>query len=268
MIFPFDPIERSKSIESLVMKGDQRRYYRFRWANFYGPNGIITADAIGCNLLCAYCWNYFRNENPLEMKDLGFFKPREVSAKLKGMGKSHSCNKFRVSGSEPFLGEASTQHLASIIKSMPSANFIIESNGLILGFDPSLVRHLIGLKNAQIRIAVKADNPETFEKVTGATGSYQHYQLRAIKELRAKGISVSVAYMDQFVNPALLGLRSNEDFDTESLRYYQGTKARLSDRGILNRPIKAIKPVFRPKHFKPKVEVEQPAFWRDKGDIT
>jgi len=268
VIFPFDPIKRSKSIESFVMKGDQRRYYRFRWANFYGPNGIITADATGCNLLCAYCWNYFRNKNPLGMKDLGFFTPNEVSEKLKSMGKSHDCDKYRISGCEPFLGEASTQHLASIIKSMPSSNFIIESNGLKLGYNPALIGHLVGLKNAQIRIAVKADNPETFERVTGAIGSYQHYQLRAVKELRAKGISVSVAYMEEFVNPALLGLGSNEDFDTEGLRYYQGTKARLSDRGILNRTAKAIKPVFRPQQVKPKEGVEQPVFWIDKGDIT
>ena len=159
--FPFDPIQRSKDIESLVMQGNARRYYRFRYAKFYG--GIVTADAVGCNLLCAYCWNYFRNENPT-IKDLGYLQPREVSKKLQGMGKSHSCNKFRISGCEPFLGEASTQHLAAIIKLMPSGNFIIESNGLMLGFDPALIRHLVDLDNVQIRIAVKGDNPETWRK--------------------------------------------------------------------------------------------------------
>ena len=59
---PFDPIQRSREVEQIVMKGDKRRYYRFRFAKFYG--GIITADALGCNLLCAYCWNYSRNLNP------------------------------------------------------------------------------------------------------------------------------------------------------------------------------------------------------------
>ena len=54
--FPFDPIQRSKDIESLVMQGNARHYYRFRYAKFYGS--IVTADAVGCNLLCAYCWNY------------------------------------------------------------------------------------------------------------------------------------------------------------------------------------------------------------------
>jgi uncharacterized Fe-S cluster-containing radical SAM superfamily protein len=53
MIFPFDPIQRSKEVESLVIQGDKRCYYRFRFAKFYG--GIVTAHATGCNLLCAYC---------------------------------------------------------------------------------------------------------------------------------------------------------------------------------------------------------------------
>ncbi|MBZ5500452.1 MAG: hypothetical protein LAP85_29000 [Acidobacteriia bacterium] len=49
---PFDPIKRSEEIESLVMRGDQRLYYRFRSSGHYG--GVVTADTVGCNLLCAY----------------------------------------------------------------------------------------------------------------------------------------------------------------------------------------------------------------------
>ena len=261
--FPFDPIQRSKDIESLVMQGNARRYYRFRYAKFYG--GIVTADAMGCNLLCAYCWNYFRNENPT-IKDLGYLEPREVSKKLQDMGKSRSCNKFRISGCEPFLGKASTQHLAAIIKSMPSGNFIIESNGLMLGYNPALIGHLVDLDNVQVRIAVKGDNPEMWQKITGAEGVYQPYQLKAITELRGKGLSVSVAYMDEFVDPDLLGLGYDEDFDSEGLQYYQSTKARLSKRGLLGSPTKPSKPVYMP--VKPKEGVKQPAYWEDKGDIT
>ena len=45
----FDPLERASQIEALVMKDNARKYYRFRYARFYG--GICTADAVGCNLL-------------------------------------------------------------------------------------------------------------------------------------------------------------------------------------------------------------------------
>ncbi|HPJ84251.1 MAG TPA: hypothetical protein PLM24_04455 [Methanothrix sp.] len=53
---PFDPFEGASEIETIVMDGIRRKYYRFRYSRHYG--GILTADAVGCNILCAYCWNY------------------------------------------------------------------------------------------------------------------------------------------------------------------------------------------------------------------
>lgn len=44
----------------------ERLFYRIRKDNFYG--GTITADTLGCPLLCAYCWNYTRNSNPINVK--------------------------------------------------------------------------------------------------------------------------------------------------------------------------------------------------------
>jgi uncharacterized Fe-S cluster-containing radical SAM superfamily protein len=41
------PIQRSIEIKQLVMQGDKRCYYRFRYAKFHV--GIVTADAVGCN---------------------------------------------------------------------------------------------------------------------------------------------------------------------------------------------------------------------------
>lgn len=59
---PFNPFSRTRQVEGLVMEGSRRRYYRFRASGHCG--GIVTADATGCNLLCAYCWNYKRNLKP------------------------------------------------------------------------------------------------------------------------------------------------------------------------------------------------------------
>ena len=50
----FNPIEFSNKIKEQVCKNDSRKYYRFRKTNFYG--GCATADCLGCNLRCAYCW--------------------------------------------------------------------------------------------------------------------------------------------------------------------------------------------------------------------
>jgi uncharacterized Fe-S cluster-containing radical SAM superfamily protein len=259
---PFNPIDRGLEVERIVMLNGSRRYSRFRFANFYG--GICTADAVGCNFLCAYCWNYYKNENPLNVGSL--FTPAQVVQKLKSMADKNDCDKFRISGCEPFISKASTVHIKNILDLMDNGDFIIESNGLLLGFDPSLIDLLAGFDNILIRIAVKADNDKTFEALTGSLGSYREYQLKAIHALRANGINVSVAYMPNFVDPELLGLGSDEEFDIEGLKYYKGTSKRLSDRGLLGKPEKPKKPILEP--FKPKAKVGYVPFWQDKGDIT
>jgi uncharacterized Fe-S cluster-containing radical SAM superfamily protein len=236
---PFDPVDHSREVEQIVMRGNARKYYRFRHADFYGPNGIITADGLGCNLLCAYCWNFIKNVDPETAKSLGYLTPKQVVDKLERLGKKKSCNLFRISGSEPFLGEASTLHISSILKSMPSdSDFIIESNGLMLGYNPDLINLLEGLDNLLIRIAVKGSDPLTWQRLTGALGSFQPYQIAAIKALRAKGLRVSVALMAKFVDKHKLGLGFGEDFDIEDLSYYGGTKSRLIERGLIDKPTK------------------------------
>lgn len=147
----FDPIQRSKEVESLVMQSDKRRYYRFRYAKFYG--GIVTADAIGCNLLCAYCWNYLRNLNPGKSGE--YCSPSEVAGKLLGLSKKHDCDQFRISGAEPILGKVSAQHLAKVIRQV-DGHFIVETNGMMLGFDPTLVEILKPLPRIHVRLCIKA----------------------------------------------------------------------------------------------------------------
>lgn len=72
---PFDPFERASDIEKIVMDGARLKYYRFRYRRHYG--GIVTADAVGCSILCACCWNYSRNQNPDEVGV--YYSPEEVA---------------------------------------------------------------------------------------------------------------------------------------------------------------------------------------------
>ena len=66
----YDPVLRHKAIEKLVTRRvcevQERKYWRFRYGKWYG--GIVTADAIGCGLLCKFCW----------VSDLIMFCPAEV----------------------------------------------------------------------------------------------------------------------------------------------------------------------------------------------
>jgi uncharacterized Fe-S cluster-containing radical SAM superfamily protein len=224
LAFPFDPIQRSSEVEKIVMKGDKRRYYRFRYAKFYG--GIVTADAIGCNLLCAYCWNYSRNINPSKSRE--FYSPSEVAGKLLGLAKRHDCDQFRISGAEPILGRASAQHLAEVIKQVDGA-FIVETNGVALGADPSLIAILAPLPNIHIRLAIKAHNGLDFEKITGANAMGFAYQLLAAEYLRKAKISHTIAVMHPFVDPNKLPCQVHE---VEDLISYKSTLKNLRQRGF------------------------------------
>jgi len=220
----FDPIQHSIEVEKLVMQDDKRRYYRFRYAKFYG--GIITADAVGCNLLCAYCWNYSRNLNPSRYGE--FYSPYEVAGKLLELSEKRRCSQFRISGAEPILGRASALHLADVI-SQVDGNFIIETNGVMLGADSSLIEVLKPLPHVHVRLCVKAHSGSDFEKITGAQAESFDYQLKAEKALRDARMHYSVAVMTPFVNPRKLPHGVSE---VEDLILYKSTKKRLMERGI------------------------------------
>ncbi|HQJ23174.1 MAG TPA: radical SAM protein [Rectinema sp.] len=225
MIFPFDTIQHSNEVEKLVMQGDKRRYYRFRYAKFYG--GIITADAVGCNLLCAYCWNYSRN---LDQSRYGeFYSPPEVAGKLLELSEKKRCSKFRISGAEPILGKASALHLADVI-SLVDGSFVIETNGVMLGADSTLIEILRPLPHIHVRLCVKAHDGADFEKITGAKAEGFSYQLKAAEALRKARMHYTIAVMTPFVNPRKLSLGVSE---VEDLILYKSTKKYMEERGLI-----------------------------------
>jgi uncharacterized Fe-S cluster-containing radical SAM superfamily protein len=61
----------------------------------------MTADAVGCNLLCAYYCNYSRNLYPAKVG--AFYSLIEVADKLEAISEKDKCYKFRVSGAESWL---------------------------------------------------------------------------------------------------------------------------------------------------------------------
>jgi uncharacterized Fe-S cluster-containing radical SAM superfamily protein len=222
----FDPIQRSKDVESIVMKGDQRAYYRFRHAPFYGEKGIVTADAMGCNFLCAYCWNYTRNEHPKGMGS--FHSPSDVAHRLQKIAAKKQCNQFRLSGSEPILGEASASHIAEVIK-LCSGSWVIETNGLMLGYDLKLLD--LFPKDVFWRVTIKATGREMFEKVTGAMGEFAEYPVAAITEMENRGLNLEVAYNKKYV-PDVDWFR-NFNCEFETTRFYPGVKPRMVARGLV-----------------------------------
>ena len=229
----FNPIERSQEIEKIVMEDSKRKYYRFRFSRYYG--GIVTADTVGCNLLCAYCWNYFRNLHPEKHGKL--YSPDEVAKTLIRISRKKNVNLFRISGAEPILGKKSMDHLVKVIEGVDS-EFILETNGLMLGYIPVIAEALKGLDVA-VRITVKGWDERSFEMITGAEGENFQYQFIAIEELLKREIMVWPAVMyDVFREVGVRKLKEKlksidvERIEFEYLEKYPFVIRNLEKRGI------------------------------------
>ena len=239
---PFDPLQRSSETEKLVLQGDRRLYYKFRAAPYYG--GIATADAVGCSFLCAYCWNYGRNENPARFGK--FFSPEDVAHRLLEISRRRKFNLFRITGSEPVLGDASFRHLTKVIEIVlqesPHAQFILETNGLMLGYREDLAERLI-FRNLMVRIAVKGIDPDSFEKITGARREFFSYPWLAIESLERRGVQAWPALMEDLFTEAEIdklkktlrekGIRA--ELELECLETYPLVLENMKKRGVLRR---------------------------------
>jgi len=232
MAVPFDPVTRAAEVEAVVMQGQKRKYYRFRSSRHYG--GIVTADAVGCPFLCAYCWNFLRNESPEHYGK--FYSANEVVVRLTALAQKRGIGLFRISGAEPILGTASFGHMLQVL---PAGKFIIETNGLVLGARPDLVEQVRG-SGAAVRISIKGWDQESFEWISGAKKEFFPYPLIALKTLIDAGIDAWPAVMGDLFGPE--GVRRLaarlDDFsirtriETEYLERYPFVVANLRQRGL------------------------------------
>jgi uncharacterized Fe-S cluster-containing radical SAM superfamily protein len=225
---PIDPILKAAQVEAIVMKGIARSYDldKFRFQKFYG--GIVTGGARGCQLDCGPCWNAERNANP--SGGGAFLKPEEVVIRLEKLA-GKKTDKARISGCEPILGRVSAQHLAEVI-GKSRLQFVIETNGVAIGYDPEILDIFEGLDNYRIRVSLKATNGLMWEKFTGTNVWGFVYQQRGIKALVERHIRHSIAFMPRFVDYRQIDYDNPYALEDENMRFYPGTKARLLERGL------------------------------------
>lgn len=238
--FPFDPVRRSEEAERLVMSGGKRLYHKFRAAPYYG--GIATADAVGCSFLCAYCWNYGRNLDPARFGR--FTAPDEVARILLRIARRRFFRLYRITGSEPILGEASFHHLLKVVtyilREEPRSEFVLETNGLLLGYTEGLAEQL-RIPNLSVRVSLKGTDENFFEKITGARRNFFPYPLRALRNLEERGVRVWPALMGDFFTEEDVNRlkRTLQEFgiraglETESLEPYPFVLENLRKRGII-----------------------------------
>ena len=216
-----NPIKLTEIVKKKVCRNSLKRYYRFRKSRFYG--GCATADCLGCNLRCAYCWAQKKVWN--SEKYGKYYTPIEVSEKLINM----NLPLVRVSGGEPTICKT---HLINLISLIPENKlFILETNGILL--DEDYIKELSKFRNIYVRVSLKGFDEKTFQQITGANGNFFKNQLNALEMLKKYGIEHRAAILfDLFTEEQIKSLRIL-NIEYETLIKYPFVIKSLKKRGIL-----------------------------------
>ncbi|MCK4995505.1 MAG: radical SAM protein [Thermoplasmatales archaeon] len=182
----YDPIELSKKTEKIVVENNLKKYYRFRPTGFYG--GIATADTVGCNLRCKFCWS---SNSVWNARSTGeFYSSEEVADKLQSIADKKGYHQLRISGGEPTIGK---QHLIDLLENIKTKYlFILETNGILLGYDKKYIEDLSVFENLHVRVCMKGADSEEFSLFTGAEKGFE-YQIKALQYLRDRQMNFNIA---------------------------------------------------------------------------
>ena len=191
----FDPIKLAFHTKDAVSRGKTRRYYRFRPSRFYG--GIATADCLGCMLRCKFCWSWKKLAHPA--RHGRFYSPEQVANKLTSIAGRRGFTQVRISGSEPTIAE---EHLLDVLNWVPrDFLFILETNGILIGFEEGFAKELARFPNLHVRVSLKGTTHEEFSSLTGAEPSAFEWQLKALENLSKREVSCNPSVMISFSPP-------------------------------------------------------------------
>jgi uncharacterized Fe-S cluster-containing radical SAM superfamily protein len=230
----YDPVARHKNIEEKVVRGELRKYHRFRTDRWYG--GIATGDCVGCGLLCKFCWV----RDPIlfaPQREGQFYNPHEVAQKLLSKARKKGLRQLRLSGGEPTIGKS---HLLRFLDNLRGKGhfFILETNGILIGSNKNYARDLAAFPFLHVRVSIKGCDQEEFTSLTNSKGEGFELQLRALENLSNAGVSCNPAVMTSFSSPKKLErLRRRifavtpslmEEFEEEELILYPHVVKRLN----------------------------------------
>lgn len=247
-----DPFKISAVVEKTVTREKngvvERRYYRFRGGMWYG--GISTGDVVGCNLRCKFCWSWRYSF----YCDKGTYKSPEVAANiLADIARKRGYKYVRLSGGEPTIGFKHLLRLIDLVEEH-GLNFILETNGLLLGRDESMARELAKHHAISVRVSFKGTSPQEFERLSGADRSFYIYQFQSLINMLNQGMKPCIdfypAIMLSFSTPsgysefkkklASIHPHLRECIDEEYVILYPHVKRLLTMNGL--RPLIAYDP--------------------------
>lgn len=198
MVAFYDPVKRHLAIEKLVTRigteGLERKYYRVRPARWYG--GIVTADCVGCGLLCRFCW--VSNAVMNRPNDVGaFYTPKGIADNMVSLAKKCNLDLLRLSGGEPTIGK---QHLFELLENLKGKGyrFILETNGILIAHDEGYAENLAEYNFIHVRVSLKGCDENEFALLTGAKAEGFALQLRALEKLVDVKVSCHPSVMASF----------------------------------------------------------------------
>jgi len=171
-----------------------------------------------------------------------YFPPNDSAGRLARIAESKRISQVRLSGGEPTIGR---RHLLSVLSEVEQAarfRFILETNGILLGADPSYCRDLAAFRCLHVRVSLKGAIEEEFEQLTGAKGDGFALQINALRNLRDAGVSNHPAVMSSFSDGgsidqlrdriAAIDQRYLNELEFEELIRYPRVERRLRKYGL------------------------------------
>lgn len=216
----YDPIKLSDVVRNFTVRGLFRKYYRVaRGGRWYG--GCAAADCVGCNLKCIFCWSGAPRDYPDRIGK--FYSPEEVFLKLDQTASRRSYRYIRISGNEPTIGR---EHLLKVLELNDQHNkyvFILETNGILIGYDKSYAKDLSRFRNIHVRVSLKGCTKEEFAKLTGAYPEAFNYQINALRNLLDYSVKCHPAVMLSFSDEENIKQLKRElmEMDEELVREFE-----------------------------------------------
>lgn len=190
----YDPIALAKKTEEIVVNGNRRKYVQLgKPLRFYG--GTTSATEVGCNLRCKFCFSDQPVWNP---KNTGrFYSPQEVFDGLRATALKHGHVLISASASEGTIG---LTHLFELLDLVEQSEFIyiLETNGLSIGFDPTIADRLARYSRLHVRVSIKGSCENEFHRLTGARREAYTLPYRALQHLIDRQISCNACLMASF----------------------------------------------------------------------
>jgi uncharacterized Fe-S cluster-containing radical SAM superfamily protein len=190
----FDTLGLARSTETVVCRGDKRKYYGFWVTPQNYSAGVATGYAVGCGLRCVFCWANETRDNAEQGSD--FYSPEEVFERLSALvAAKKGLDMVRISNGEPTIGKEHLLKVLELIEKSEIREFVLETNGILLGHDEDLVKSLAKFKKLYVRLSLKAGTPEAFSRKTGATPDGFELQFQGIRNLMKHKVRTGVAAM-------------------------------------------------------------------------